>query len=362
MCWCIKKIFTFASDHTSTTQYVINRYIMLEFIKIEKDSSAPKYKQIIESIMDAIDKNAIRKDQKMPSINEVCKQFNLSRDTVLTAFNELKARGILASQPGKGYYINKATTGRSHNILLLFDKLTAYKEVLYDSFKQQFSRNATIDIFFHHFNPSVFKTLIEQSIGKYTAYVIMPIPSKSVQEIIDLIPKDKLYILDMGRSLYGKNHTSVCQNFKKDTYEGLTSGIDLLKKYKKITLVFPDTGHTPNSIKKGFVHFCKDKGLDHDVTSTINEEMVEKDEAYMVIDDKHLVKLVQFAQRKHLTLGKDFGIVSYNDTPLKSVVSNGITTISTDFAAMGKNMAQLILEKQTAHIDNPSSLIQRNSL
>ena len=335
---------------------------MIDLIRIDANSSVPKYKQIVDSILNAIEINGIKKNQKMPSINEICKQFDLSRDTVITAFSEMKAKGILTSIPGKGYYLNKFTSGQVNNVFVLFDKFTPYKEILYDSIKEHFGRNVVFDIFFHHYNPTVFQTLIEQAIGKYTEYIIMPIPSKSVQEVLSYIPKDKLFILDIGRRLYGQTYASVCQNFKEDIYNGMSSGLDLLIKYKKITLLFPETGHTPNALKRGFVQFCKDNNFDFEVVEKPNDEKIVKGEAFVVIDDKHLVQLVQYAQKNNLILGKDFGIISYNDTPLKSVVSNGITTISTDFALMGKNIADLIINKKKDHVENPSSLIKRSSL
>jgi DNA-binding LacI/PurR family transcriptional regulator len=58
----------------------------------------------------------------------------------------------------------------------------------------------------------------------------------------------------------------------------------------------------------------------------------------------------------------DIGIISYNDTPLKKVVANGITTISTDFVAMGKTLAQLVMSKKRTQLENSSSLIVRGSL
>ena len=204
--------------------------------------------------------------------------------------------------------------------------------------------------------------MTEQAIGKYTAYVVMPIPNKSVQEILSLIPKDKLFILDMGRRSYSQTYASVCQNFKDDIYSGMSSGLDLLNKYKKLTLIFPETGHTPNALKKGFIQFCKDKGFDFEVVEKLEVEKIGMQEAYIVIEDKHLVKLVQFAQKNNLVLGKDIGIISYNDTPLKSVVANGITTISTDFVEMGKTIADMVINKKKDHIENPCSLIRRSSL
>jgi DNA-binding LacI/PurR family transcriptional regulator len=61
-------------------------------------------------------------------------------------------------------------------------------------------------------------------------------------------------------------------------------------------------------------------------------------------------------------VGKDVGVISYNETPLKKIILNGITTISTDFQAMGEKAAQLILEKSTAHIETPFHLNLRSSL
>jgi DNA-binding transcriptional regulator YhcF (GntR family) len=334
---------------------------MIDYIKIEPDSPVPKYKQLINSFHDAIDEKLLTKDQKIPSINELTQKFQLSRDTVLTAFNDLQARGIISSRPGKGYYVNKTTVTPTHKIFLLFDKLTSYKEELYASFKDELKRKGSVEIFFHYFNKNAFDSLIKDAIGNYTAYVIMPIPSKSIADTLALIPKDKLYILDRGRRIYGQDFPSVCQAFKKDVFNALTSGAELLAKYKKLTLIFPSEGHAPPEIQRGFTAFCDKNGfafemLDHPPAK------IQKHEAYLVIDDNSLVTIVKQAQQKGYELGKQVGVISYNDTPLKSVVANGITTISTDFNAMGRSVVDLILNNKKDHIENPCSLIVRGSL
>ena len=66
-----------------------------------------------------------------------------------------------------------------------------------------------------------------------------------------------------------------------------------------------------------------------------------------VVKDARLdILSIKQAQANNLALGKDLGIISYNDTPLKSIVANGITTISTDFYAMGRNIANLIINRK----------------
>ena len=334
---------------------------MINYIKIEPDSPVPKYKQLINSFHDAIDEKFLKKDQKIPSINELAQKFQLSRDTVLTAFNDLQARGIISSRPGKGYYVNNATITKAHKIFLLFDKLTSYKEELYFAFKDELKRKGSVEIFFHNFNKKAFETLIRDSIGNYTAYVVMPIPSKTVAESLALIPKDKLYILDRGRRVYGQDFPSVCQAFKKDVFNALTSGRELLANYNKLTLVFPSEGHAPAEIQRGFAEFCTRNKFDFEIVKH-PPSAINKNEAYLVIDDKSLVAVVQQAQQRGFELGRDVGVISYNDTPLKSVVANGITTISTDFNAMGRSMVNLILNNKKDHIENPCNLVVRNSL
>jgi len=334
---------------------------MIDYIKIEPDSPIPKYRQIINSFHDAIDEKFLKKDQKIPSINELTQKFQLSRDTVLTAFNDLQARGVISSRPGKGYYVNKVSITQTHKIFLLFDKFTSYKEELYAAFKDELKRKGSVEIFFHNFNKNAFDSLIRDSIGNYTAYVVMPIPSKSIADTLALIPKDKLYILDRGRRVYGQDFPSVCQAFKKDVFNALTSGRELLAKYNKLTIVFPSEGHAPAEIQRGFAEFCNKNNFEFEIFGH-PPVSIKINEAYLVIDDNSLVAIVKLAQQKGYELGRDIGVISYNDTPLKSVVANGITTISTDFNAMGRSVVNLILNNKKDHIENPCNLIVRNSL
>ncbi|HRH59114.1 MAG TPA: hypothetical protein PL045_00980 [Chitinophagaceae bacterium] len=82
------------------------------------------------------------------------------------------------------------------NIFVLFDTFNAYKEILYQAFKTALPQDARCSIFFHHYDISQFGHLIHNSIGKYNFYVIMPHFDKDVSNIINIIPKEKLLLLD----------------------------------------------------------------------------------------------------------------------------------------------------------------------
>lgn len=78
---------------------------------------------------------------------------------------------------------------------------------------------------------------------------------------------------------------------------------------------------------------------------------------YILPNDNDLVHLLKAAKTQKLIVGEDIGVISYNDTPLKEVVAEGITTISTDFKAMGSLLATMIKHKNSSQIANESSLI-----
>ncbi len=59
---------------------------------------------------------------------------------------------------------------------------------------------------------------------------------------------------------------------------------------------------------------------------------------------------------------KKVGVISYNETPLKKIILDGITTISTDFHAMGTMTAGLILQNEARHLEVPFYFTHRPSL
>jgi len=329
-------------------------------IQIDDSSGVPKYRQIINSIYNSISMGELKLGDKIPSLNQICSEFDLSRDTVMVAFNELKAKGIITSIPGKGYYINSIEIKVDQKIFVLFDELNVFKEDLYTSFLNSLDAQSTIDIYFHHFNYQVFKDLISNSLGKYTSYVIMPATFDFTSDIINKLPKDKVYILDRKKDDL-TDYPVVYQDFEQDVYDALEHGIDLLKKYTKLIMIFPG-GKEPEGRLYGFERFCDEEGFDFEsIRNVMNREM-KRGEAYFVPSDRDLVRLVKMAREKNLKLGMDVGIVSFNDTVLKEVVADGITTISTDFKVMGKTLAQMIRNRGVGKIRNQSSLIRRNSL
>ena len=333
---------------------------IMEVFELEKKSGIPIYKQIIVAIEEAIVSGVLRKGDKLPSLNAIKNKNNLSRDTVLNAFNELKNRGVIYATVGKGYYVATEDIVVEKKIFLLFDEFNSFKEDLYNSFLKALGENIQVDIFFHHFNMRVFRRLINDNLGSYNAYVIMPANLKEASLAIQSLGKESVYVLDQMHEGLG-NYPGVYQNFEEDMYRGLLGGRAQIQNYQKMVMQF-DANIQPLGLLKGFESFCEEQGIHFEVIPDLDERKPKKGELYLVLDDKNLIRIIKKMHQEGLKLVHDIGIISYNETLLKEIVQGGITTISTDFKLMGENLATMILENKKEHIENPSSIILRKSL
>jgi len=334
----------------------------MDYININGNFQKPKYQQIVYSVLEAIENGELKLGSKLPSLNKICKEFQLSQDTVLYAYNELKARGIISSTVGKGYYIISTAVHESHKIFLLFDTLTLYKESLYNTILDKFKGKGRVEIFFHHNNSQVFKSIVKNAAGNYSAYVIIPILQSEPINVLQELPEKSVYILDLGLKLLSNKYACVCQNFEKDVYNSLEILSNKLKKYESFYLVCPGNKFQYKEIQYGFEKFAKDNKLNSKVLNNLDKQTVGPKEAYLVINDIDLVKIIKASNTRGLTIGKDIGIISYNKSPLKEVMANGITTISTDFEEMGKTISNMILKKKRDKVINRIEIIKGGSL
>jgi DNA-binding transcriptional regulator YhcF (GntR family) len=332
----------------------------MKLITVDNHSGVPKYKQIIASIEEAIAVKRLQRGDKLPSVNKVSLEFSISRDTVLLAYDELKKRGIVFAILGKGYYVKSVEFSFDQRFFVLFDELNAFKEDLYTSLLESINNKAQIDIFFHHFNLEMFRKLINESNGNYSKYIIMPTNLVGAANLIKTLPANDVYILDQTNEELIE-YPSVHQNFVKDMYQALVKAKEKLDKYQQLILIFPGFKE-PLGMVEGFLKFCKEFNFGHEVMVDFEVRTIAVGNVYIIPNDRHLVQVIEQSKKQQLRIGQDFGIISYNDTPLKKVVENGITTISTDFKAMGARLTEMIFTNKKEQVENRSQLIVRGSL
>src|SRR5207249_4048422 len=96
----------------------------------------------------------------------------------------------------------------------------------------------------------------------------------------------------------------------------------------------------------GLQFFCQEYAFNYRIVQNLEIEEISPGELYISLIEDDLLVLLSKIKKHNFQIGRDVGIISYNETPWKEFVFDGITTMSTDFKKMGEMAANMILQKQ----------------
>jgi DNA-binding transcriptional regulator YhcF (GntR family) len=332
--------------------------------RINPESEIPKYKQVVDLIISDINAGIFKQGQRIPSINETSEELLISRDTVEKAYICLKKMGVLSAVRGKGYFINQTSAYKRLRVAFILNKLSNYKRSIYYSMAGSLGGKANIDVFIYNHNLNEFETIVDNNLNNYDFFVIIPHftdEKADYSSVIRRIPKEKVIIADrFPESLQA--YPVVYQEFENDIQSALTKGLHLLRKYRKINLVFPVDQFYSRRIPRGFQIFCQINRFDFSVIDKLQKEHIREQEAYVVVSDDDLYQFIKIIREKGWRTGREVGLVAYNDNPVKEILEDGITTISTNHDEIGRLIAQMILTHDFRQIRTPFEFIERKSL
>ncbi|MFT4061584.1 MAG: GntR family transcriptional regulator [Edaphocola sp.] len=338
---------------------------LIQLIKVDEYSVTAKYLQIANSIIKNVGNGKIVAGDLLPSINELSFELDIARDTVERAYKYLRELNIIDSVPRKGYFISNAEIDNHPKIFLLFNKLSEHKKIIYDSFVATLGNDATIDFYVYNNDLNLFKKLIAAKGNDYTHYVILPHfieAEEKAKDILNELPKEKLIMLDKHIEGITGEYAGIYENFEVDIYNALKEAYTCISKYKTIKVVFPEHSYYPKEIKNGISSFCAGHGfLFKSVKDILHEELAPGDLVITVMEDD-LVTLIERILASNLRVGTDIGVISYNETRIKKLILEGITTVSTDFAFLGKSAAEMVLSNAKEQIGIPFHLTLRKSV
>lgn len=324
----------------------------------------PKYKQIVQSVIADIERGQLKTGVQLPSISEMSEEYYMARDTVEKAYRELRERGFINSVQGKGYYVLSQVQNKL-KILLVFNKLSSYKKEIYYAFLEALSDRATVDLHIHHYSVDLFRQIIERNLGKYSFYVVMPhftytTPPEAYLSVLRSIPSNELVLLDKDVPELKQPCLSVYQDFANDIGGALGSAAADLLKYPRMRMILPSDDNYPIEIDQGFRHFCSCNDKDSAVRENARDEVLEPGTCYVVVRETDLVELIKKIRQTPYLLGREIGIISFNETPLKELLA--MTVITTDFHLMGRTAAAMLLEGKRDKVRNPFYMIRRGSI
>ncbi|RZJ87932.1 MAG: GntR family transcriptional regulator [Chryseobacterium sp.] len=289
--------------------------------------------QVVNSIQKNIENGTYQPGSKLSSINWFSKKNGVSRDTIEKAYIKLRKAGFVESIPGKGYFVASRKNSDKLNVLLLFNKLSNYKQVVYNSFMDKMKERANVDLHIYNYNPTTFKDIIDKNLGQYHYYVIMPhfFQDTNPEEYISTIqkiPREQLILLDKGLEDL-PDQKGVYQDFEGDIYQALLTQTDPIGKYNEIELVFPENRHHPMEIIAGVRRFCEERNMDFVISNELSSSALENGKLFIVLTEDHLAMLIKMVRQSPYQLGKNLGIISFNETIFKELLD--ITVITTDF-------------------------------
>jgi DNA-binding LacI/PurR family transcriptional regulator len=102
--------------------------------------------------------------------------------------------------------------------------------------------------------------------------------------------------------------------------------------------------------------------MPHSVIFEQEKFKIKKGALYFLVSDRTLAGFLDQCAEKGYEPGREVGVISYNETPMKKYVKNGITVISTDFELMGQKAAEFVTTGEFTRFEVPTMLKLRSSL
>lgn len=333
--------------------------------EIIKRSCIAKYLQVADCILNEISAGNLHVGNSIPSINELSNELDIARDTVEKGYKHLMKNGIIGAIPRKGYYVRNANLKNPFRILLLVNKLCLQRKALYDAFAQAIGDCSTIDFCSYNSDVETFRKILTAKKEAYTHFVVQwdfdDAAEEEACELLKMLPAQKIILLD--RYPTGREGSfAAYQQYREGIYNALTSIQAQLKKYRKVNLLVPPDNRVPKDVMLGLRNFCRDNDFEFGIIRDIGITKLQKGELYIDMSDDDLVVLIKKLHSSTLQIGRDIGVISLDETPLRKILLNGITTISPDFDQIGKTAADFVLAKTTSKTPIPFHIMLRPSV
>ena len=335
---------------------------ILDKIKeLEEVGQLSKHEQLVDGILNAIDSKVAVQGDRLPSVNEMVKGLGFARKTIVKAYSELKDRGIVSSRNRLGYFISNEDTSQVVKVALLMYAFHPFQEIFYNTFRKTLGDHIQVDVFFHHSNMDVFETAIRNINGHYGLYVVAPIPNARTAQVLRTLPEQKLLLVDRFEPI-ANDVSHVTQEFAQSTFSALMELRNHLVRYRELVFFFKKNTDYPIEVLHAFQRFIRQTGMNGRVEYEYRSDTLRAGTVYYTIGDSDLWGILKDCRRRNWQLGNQIGVISNDDSPVKELLFNGITTLSTDFELMARTAAKFVLDRQPVQKIIPTRLIMRHSL
>ena len=82
------------------------REILFPSLVLDREAAEPLVRQIVRQIGEAIQAGILARDARLPSTRTLAQVLRVSRNTVVSAYEELASVGLITATPGSGARVN----------------------------------------------------------------------------------------------------------------------------------------------------------------------------------------------------------------------------------------------------------------
>ena len=338
-------------------------------IKIDSSLNHSLYRQIVEGVERSVHEGSLPAGEQLPSMNELASKYAISRETVKKAYGILVDKGLIVPKHGKGFYVADISKSGRPQVLVIFDKFSVYKQIIFNAFSGTLSDKAEITIVNHNQSLELLTYYLDNYLDSFDYYVVTPhfpldkATQAGVSKQLSRIPNRKLIMLDRLQPDFPGNFGAVYQDFENDIRDGLSQGLSPTVRTRKLRVITLPSSLYGHGMHSGIKRFCQEHSIPVEFIESAPSDIHPGDTFLLLSSqlDAGLVALTRKIQESGLEIGRDVFIISYNEFDMNEIVLGGLTTVSADFHEMGRLAAQMILERKLVKIHCPFRMMRRHT-
>lgn len=344
-------------------------------------NNAPLYMSVIEDIESKINNGIYRPGDRIPSLNQICNDYHVSKITAVRAIHELQNSGLVSKVVGKGTFVTgmkaykntEADSKKIKRIAILserestgiYDKETYYGEIAFSASECALKKSLETRIECFRTNKTNQRgDLLSSSFQAKLDEGLIVIASRPDLNVISMMIEGGVSSVAVDLFLPGKK----C--ILHDNYDGISSILERLSSQgaKKILLA-GRFGTSQNSINENerleaFMRETEQRKLIGEIATDSNYNNLLKrfmkkttrPDAMIFTQDSPAMKFIEMLKEKHINVPGDVLVAGFDDYPIEAE-SFGLTTYHVDRAAMGQAAVDYLLENNDLSWQTP--LIKR---
>lgn len=331
--------------------------------EVDFDSRLPKYRQVILAISRDIRRAILTPGDKIPSINEASSECYLSRDTVEKAYKELSRRGIIRSIPGKGFFVSDTVFDNPLKILLVFDKLDESRWKLFNELNECLG-NAELTMMSYEHNYRMLNLSLEEHQNDFDFFIVIPhffAYQDDLRRAFNSVVPERLIVLTHAVSGLDEQTSQFTFERKVEWTRALQAAASRMNSFSRLVIFFQDDFRFPQEIFESAEAVANKINMPFKSLVEWDPKKIQTGDVVLVLEDETLSELVSFATDREMEIGKDIGIISFDDDPVKVLLGGGITTLGYDYREIAELTATRIQTGNPLSYRFPLQWVHRKS-